>query len=46
MHPRREIYGELVLFLVRILTVVVLGLAMNFLPGVGLLSLSLRRGHG
>jgi uncharacterized membrane protein HdeD (DUF308 family) len=42
---RREIDGELVLFLVGILTVVI-GLAMAFLPGVGLLSLSLRRERG
>jgi hypothetical protein len=33
------------LFLVGILTVVI-GLAMAFLPGVGLLSLSLRRERG
>jgi hypothetical protein len=41
-RPRRKIDGELDLFLVGILTVVI-GLAMAFLPGVGLLSLSLRR---
>jgi hypothetical protein len=44
-RPRREIDGELVLFLVRILTVII-GLAMAFLSGVGLLSLSLRGGRG
>ena len=44
-RSRREIDGELVLFLVGILTVVI-GLAMAFLPGVGLLSLSLRRERG
>ena len=41
-RPRRKIDGELDLFLVGSLTVVI-GLAMAFLPGVGLLSLSLRR---
>lgn len=45
MHPRREIYDELVLFFVGILTVAV-GLAMAFLSGVGLLLLSMRGGRG
>jgi uncharacterized membrane protein HdeD (DUF308 family) len=40
----REIDGELVLFLVGILTVVI-GLAVAFLSGVGVLSLSLRGGR-
>jgi len=44
-RQRRKIDGELVLFLVGILTVVI-GLAMAFLPGVGLLLLSLRREGG
>jgi hypothetical protein len=41
-RPRRKIDGELVLFLVGILSVVI-GPARAFVPGVGLLSLSLRR---
>ena len=44
-RPRRKINGELMLFLVGILTVVI-GLVMAFLPSVGLLSLSLRRERG
>ena len=44
-RPRRKINGELMLSLVGILTVVI-GLAMAFLPGVGLLLLSLRRQRG
>jgi hypothetical protein len=44
-RPRRKIDGELDLFLVGSITIVI-GLAMAFLPGVGLLSLSLRRERG